>query len=109
LVENFAPSRVFRLGGVYQAALTYLQRDPGFYVDMITLLERGSAVEVVADGAGVVLRDAWSGGWFLAADSAARAAALVRHVHDTHHLVVHEEVSLPVVEEYLGFAHHTSC
>jgi tRNA (guanine37-N1)-methyltransferase len=33
---------------------------------------------------------------------------LVRHVHDAEHLVVHEEVSLPVVEEHLGFAHHTS-
>ncbi|MDR1808087.1 MAG: GNAT family N-acetyltransferase [Propionibacteriaceae bacterium] len=72
-------------------------------------MTRRTAVDVVADDTGVVLRDAVSGAWFLAAETAARASDLLSAVHDVSHIIVHQAAALPLVAERFGCTRQTSC
>ncbi|MGM9618691.1 MAG: GNAT family N-acetyltransferase [Oscillospiraceae bacterium] len=86
-----------------QQALDWLMRDELFYLDLIAPIQRGRAEILAATEEGVLLREAESGGCFLAAEDPAAGRKLLERVEDCDFLGIHQEALCPEAQARLGF------
>lgn len=92
-----------------EAARTYLKRDPVLHANLLEVLRRGSADQLVVEPEGVLLHDSGCGAWMLAAEGEAAERLLDQVPADCDLFVGHDMAYFALARAQLGLPGQEIC